>query len=110
MHDFLKHKYFVPGFVVFLLATFIFYWFQLRPSMIKQDCSWVERHQDAIPTSTLDAKQFEHCNYWGAGQAGCAGFNGTRILSEQPAKDWWQSASDFEYKRCLHEWRWNLHF
>jgi hypothetical protein len=34
--------------LLFILSTF--YWFQYRPMKISQDCSWVKKHQDAVPT------------------------------------------------------------
>lgn len=27
----------------------LFYWFQIRPTQIKHDCSWVKKHSDSIP-------------------------------------------------------------
>lgn len=47
---------------ILLIGSFLFYWYQVRPAIIKHDCSWVKKHSGAIsyrPTMTqaeLEAK------------------------------------------------------
>src|SRR5437016_2882116 len=132
-----------------IIGSFIFYWFQIRPSQIMHACSWVKMHSDAIterPAMTreeLESKgivrtcknDFELVsklvpNYdissnnkipplfdknlsfeqkriiWNA--ISCRE-DSDRVIAEYkteikaiPAKNWYDKASDKEYKFCLH--------
>lgn len=35
--------------VILGICSFLFYWYQIRPSQIKHECSWIKRHANAIP-------------------------------------------------------------
>jgi hypothetical protein len=42
--------------IVIILLTG-FYWFQVRPSQIKHDCSWVKMHDNAVPARPAMTKE-----------------------------------------------------
>lgn len=107
---------------MFLLVGW-FYWFQYRPAKIRHDCSWVKRHEDAIPaipSKTVeelkaeglikDCKKEPKTNYKYLPQLNesCEYFNNQIIQKyksskpAEPAKDWWEEATEQEYKFCLH--------
>lgn len=35
--------------LLFIIALLLFYWYQVRPSQIKHDCSWVKINHVAVP-------------------------------------------------------------
>jgi hypothetical protein len=42
-------EYGYPILATILIVGFAFYWFQVRPSIIRHSCSWVLHHTDAVP-------------------------------------------------------------
>lgn len=112
-------------FILFVLSL-LFYWFQWRPSKIKQDCSWVKHHTDAIQAreglteSQLKEKgmlvdcplqtQQEGVQLFELykNTPNCYFENRRTIELNKPiwyvpAKDWWEKATKDEYTFCLHD-------
>lgn len=89
-----------------LLLTFgWFYWFQLRPTQIRHDCSWVKRHNDAIPAQEAKTKE-QQIKEWGDRYNPNNPYmipTDVPFRPAQPAKDWWKPASPQEYSFCLHD-------
>ena len=107
--------------VLLLTGAGAFYWYEYRPTKIRQECSWVKKHQDAIsyqPAKTeeqlrtdgiladctlpqknvsgeiFDFKDFcEHRNK--------VIIDSNREIQAQPAKDWVEKASPREYEFCI---------
>jgi len=95
-----------------LMLTGWFYWFEYRPVKIRQSCSWVKRHENAIieqpPISEEELKKqgkFTDCSLYETFIGLCEEHN--KILMEgqpaKPARDWWEKAIKEEYEFCLHE-------
>jgi hypothetical protein len=42
--------------MLFIVLVSLFYWFQIRPTQIKHDCSWMKQHSDAIPTQPAESE------------------------------------------------------
>lgn len=106
-----KHKVILILLALLLISSW-FYWFQYRPSKIRQSCSWINRHQNATqaqpPKSEEELKKqglFMECSTHAIFNEFCEHHN--RILIEgepaQPARDWREKASKEEYEFCLHE-------
>lgn len=94
--------------IAIVMVGSAFYWYELRPSKIKHDCSWVKKHSDAIPEITQ--VQYDECinecnkpsQYKNIFGSICYSFC-EKPRSVQPAKDWWQPATKDEYDFCIHE-------
>lgn len=98
-------------FLILILST-VFYWFEYRPSKIRQECSWVQKHQDAtayIPAKTENELKeegtFMDCSKisTGAFKDFCEHRNksfGKEVLA-QPARDWYEKATTSEYEFCI---------
>ena len=114
----MKNKYIsiIIIFLSLLVVSLSFYWFQIRPSQIREDCSWTKKHQDAslgvtkVEADEKKAKCIEEQNenrvpgklgdfYYDLGIEGCA--NMYRYIPPQDEKDWYEKASEEEYKFCL---------
>jgi len=109
MKQFLKNTWFIIFlliiFFVFLIGSF--YWFQWRPTRIRHDCSWGKKHSNAIMEITQE--QYEECR----NKCPAKTFGEMIKLSSfcfcdnprlaQPAKDWWEPASNRQYDFCIHE-------
>jgi len=125
MVQFLKNNWFKIFLIAILLigTSGIFYWYGWRPSKIKHDCSWTEKHKDAIPAQSaisgpsekeMKAAQedFDNCEKVDHSTFACLN---SRIHLDnlkkqdqpakpaQPAKDWWEKATKEEYNFCLHD-------
>lgn len=129
----MKYIVFLGGFVlllIFLIGSF--YWYGYRPSQIKQECSWVKKHQDAI--SAIPAKTEKELMTEGiiknciletdpklSGLSAVEKFaflmsrkivlcsDNQKIIDEYknprpevPAKNWLEKATNSEYLFCLH--------
>lgn len=99
-----------------------FYWFGYRPTKVRSDCSWVQRHQEATPfipekteTELREEGLLIECSP-GVRDGRVIDFNdfceslNKRTVEEykqsrpaQPAKEWWQRASQREYEQCIRE-------
>lgn len=103
--------------VIILLIVGWFYWFQYRPAHIKQQCSYVHRHTDAVaarsPMTIEQIKQqglYEDCSVTpdGSVDAFFKSFCERRMKLfmegnvAQEAKDWDERASIAEYNFCIH--------
>ncbi len=113
--------------LILLLISGCFYWFQIRPSQIKHDCSWIKHTNEAIPAkpamneeelrqksvlkdcSLLKSLSAEGNPYAKIGLDSCEQEN-RRTIEEYkiarpaiPAKDWWVQADKDEYSFCLHD-------
>lgn len=115
--------------IILIAGILLFYWFQIRPTQIKHDCSWVKKHTDAIrarvglteaelraegklknclavPTpSTFEESRNQFINLEGTW---CISHNQEIIDQNKPqkyvpAKDWYEKASSQEYQFCLHD-------
>lgn len=111
-----------------LLISGWFYWYEIRPAKIRQDCSWVKHTDEAIPArpamseEELKAKGFikdcakEELKFYGefstyqsifAGKEGCERSN-KQIVEEYKtarpavlAKDWYSKAPEKVYDFCI---------
>ena len=108
-------KWFVLGVLVFMVVGVAFYWYGWRPSVIKKECSWVERHSDASPGRPGKTKEeIDSCNaeckakYSGGGvwnklnQQACFCDLFAEPEPPTPAKDWWEKATTTQYNFCIH--------
>lgn len=116
--------------LILLLGSFLFYWYQIRPTQIRHDCSWVKHHTDAVQArkgmteDELRAKgmiktcpRTSHSSFSGTIQPltnsdleniGCIISNQNIIDANKPqkyvpAKDWYEKATPQEYQFCLHD-------
>ncbi len=112
--------------IILTLLISGFYWFQVRPTQIKHDCSWVKKHSEAIPARKGMTKEelqtkglLKDCPpelkpklledfAANRNEIMCSYDNATIIednkpLPYTPAKDWWVKATKEEYQFCLHD-------
>lgn len=105
-------------FLAVLAGTF--YWFEYRPTQIRQGCSWVKRHEDAVPERPALTEE----QLWSKGllikctsetnpkteSAICNLINKSNKDTIQeykqpspakPAKGWFVMATDDEYESCI---------
>ncbi len=121
----LKNPLFIIG---ILLLILLFFWFQVRPAIIKHNCSWVKMHTDAISAKAVITEEqlkekglIKTCpsptprpsritgpmiDFTGLFD-NCATSNQNVIDANKPqeyvpAKDWYTEASTQEYTFCLH--------
>jgi len=47
----MKKVYILISLTTLIIASFLFYWFELRPAEIMHDCSWVEVHENEKPAN-----------------------------------------------------------
>lgn len=124
-HNLLFKVISISGFLIVLFLTF--YWFQLRPAHIRQECSWVKRSSDFVPAVTQEQadKLNEECikqheedynNYIQSGdkaslknyvarkyrEDGYESICNTQPSLEKPEKEWYEPANQSEYQFCLH--------
>ncbi len=103
--------------LVILIAGLAFYWYEYRPTKIRQECSWVSKHQDAktaIPSKTeeelMQEGSFRDCTVTVDNSFGfhidkdfCEHRN--EMLKKgspaEPARDWFEKASEKEYDFCI---------
>ena len=98
--------------VALLLLSGWFYWFQYRPSQIRQQCSWIHRHSNAVqghPAYTEEElKQngsWEDCSKKDGGDKLLCDLINKGHMTEQPKqseKDWQEKASSQQYTFCIH--------
>lgn len=125
-----KRFYLITIFLIILLPTLsgAFYWFQVRPSQIKHECSWVKRHADAIPAKAgktetqLKAEgKLKDCAAIPASSNNEPGVTFSLLRNNLcyvenaevikrnkpqtyvPAKNWYEKATKEEYTFCLHD-------
>lgn len=99
--------------ILFLILIFVFYWFEYRPTKIRQECSWVQKYQDAIsyaPAKTEEQLRAEgalmDCSTYSIDsfRDACEDINNSLIGKEiqaQPARDWYEKANTQEYEFCI---------
>lgn len=117
--------------LVLLLISGWFYWFELRPSKIRQECSWVKHTDESIPAKPamseeeLRAKSiiedcknpegiFRDCKGPGYTSIFCGSFEeecerkNKRIIEEYktarptvPTKDWYSKSPEKQYDFCI---------
>lgn len=116
-------KIYLIGVTTLFLLVGIFYWFQIRPSQIKHDCSWVENHSEAkpaIPAMTESelrdkgmihdcTKSYQSIFINNRYKPACES-NNQQLIEEYkiareviPAKSWWRATNPTEYQFCLHD-------
>lgn len=114
-----------------VLMGSLFYWFELRPAKIRQECSWVKHTEEAIPAKPamseeeLRAEGFikdcgkEGIKFYGEFNKYDKYFDDTQSVCESknkqiiegyktarpavPAKDWYSKATDKQYDFCIKE-------
>jgi hypothetical protein len=106
--------------LVFFLLTVsgFFYWSEYRPSKIKQNCSWKEIYEEAVPARAARPKYTEEqkaafkdaaTNKNGDGidwSSFSENIDVNEIIPAQPAvsaKNYWVATSKKEYETCLHQ-------
>lgn len=117
--NFLKQNCFKTSIIIIAIVMVgsAFYWYELRPSKIKHDCSWVKKYSGAI--SEITQEQYDECmdkqtNDRKKDFEDCKGKSGLfcdlfldsicpKPRNAQPAKDWWEKANKNEYDFCIHE-------
>lgn len=114
-----------------LVISGLFYWFQFRPSKIKHDCSWIAKHEDAVPErpamtkeELLEKGMIQNCDILvddPIDPNAIIPSMGTRriqyckrdtdpvvesykkTIPAKPAKDWYEPSTDSQYKFCLRD-------
>lgn len=109
--------------LVLLLVSGWFYWYELRPAKIRQDCSWVKHIEEAIPTRPAMSEEelrvegiIKDCTESESGYKSifsesfkeeCERKN-KQIIEEYktdrpavPAKDWYSKAQEKVYDFCI---------
>lgn len=109
MNSIFKFKYLI---IIFLTAGFLFYWYGLRPSYIRKECSWIIRHIEAIPadpgTSQEEAERAtKNCIDSGARwsetlHANLCSYPVREPTPAIPARDIIVKASLAQYTQCIH--------
>ena len=121
---------FLASLVLLTLIAGVFYWFEYRPSKIREECSWINKHTEAIPEQpTMNEAQLKEkglitdCSNWvkpidpnlpqdlqnfEKRRNDICGSGNQRIIEKYskstpaiPAKDWSEKASTKEYEFCI---------
>lgn len=118
----------IAGLVILLLGGF--YWFELRPAKIRQECSWIKHTNEAVPAKPAMSEEelkaeglIKNCTeeetkgyksifenpYLSLYKNECPRKN-KQIIEEYktartaiPAKDWYSKASEKQYDFCIRE-------
>ena len=102
-----------------VIIGFVFYWYAVRPPIIKHNCSWVSHHTDIIPAIlAMTPEQIQIADIADAEQSACKAINKGlfdcldsgrfgRVNRWEPkpaipARDWEEKATPSEYQFCLH--------
>lgn len=115
MEKFKEYKYLIALGLVILVSSF--YWFQVRPTSIKKECSWVEEVIEADPGVTTEQAEknkkifSEQCDtpksstgYQGLISPGCWLLEKNSVAREpQPERTEVKNATDDEYRTCLRQ-------
>lgn len=111
--------------VVLCALSALFYWYEIRPTQIKHDCSWVKKIEEVIPAKPAMNEDelrvnghLESCKdevikpnsmFSNLFRDDCVSKN-ERTIEEYktsrpavPEKESWRQASGDEYKFCLHD-------
>lgn len=114
-----KHKLTAIFICFFLLLSFIFYWYELRPIKIKKDCSWTVRimpSQPAVDAVSLEDAQSKNKENEEKNPPICKTLKGLEKLLNNcestdlratpakpavPMKIIRENASNDEYQKCL---------
>ncbi len=115
--------------IAIVMITGLFYWFEYRPSKIKQQCSWIEEKTEAVPyrkamnrgemilnglLEDCTKETFANNPNWNSlekielEKRLCEVLNDSKVKEysvEQeaiPSKSWWRKATTKEYEFCLH--------
>jgi hypothetical protein len=87
-------------FLVLIIAGGLFYWYEYRPTKIRQECSWIHKYSNSIPARAgKSQEEIQNCEKDG----GTLCYLFSDPIPAQPAKDWWEKASPKEYNFCIHE-------
>lgn len=118
--------------LAFLLISGWFYWYELRPAKIRQECSWVKHTTEAIPAKPAMTEEelkaeglLEDCSPEVAKSSGQVTGRYDKYFDEDKdtcdrknrqvvyeykiarpaiaAKDWYSKAKEQDYKFCLHD-------
>jgi|GEM_PF-3335682 len=105
--------------VVLVILAGVFYWFQIRPTQIKKECSWTTETYEADSGITkeqaeINKKIYENCveNNWDCDTSGVVGVEQpvlgrlsleyiTKERAPSPATTEKEEASEEEYNTCL---------
>lgn len=124
-------KILIPTVLLLLILSFSFYWFAWRPAQIKHECSWIKHHNDAVsarpamtmdqikatellmecPNDTPSISPNNNVNRNIVVPLGVPNFcerhnqviidDYSKSIQAVPARDWYEKATDEEYKFCL---------
>jgi hypothetical protein len=121
-----KYSYRLFVLITFVVITYIaFYWYEIRPSNIKHQCSWVRHYQEGVPaelpmteSQLRERGMLDDCdrNVIDTGSISTKLFGPSCVSSNMSiideyrdgkpaveAKEWWEPADEDEYKFCLHD-------
>jgi len=95
--------------ITIVMVGSAFYWYELRPSKIKHDCSWVKKY--AEPWAEVTQAQYDECinecNNRPKGDYGKIFLSPLCLCQEphpyRPAINWWEPATKTQYDFCIHE-------
>lgn len=126
----MNKKYYFLAILIFVLVVVVeaFGWFEIRPSNIKHECSWVRMVDPAIPAEPAITKEeaenskleYNRCisnqtvpenDGWAqanleAKRAMCERFvlkQERQAILAQPEHEWYRKARETEYNFCIHE-------
>jgi len=120
MKHFIKENWFKLSVIVIILALSggAFYWFQLRPSEIKKECSWTKKINSATPAQSAiteeDVKnsqlEYKKCLIKGSASENIFGAlfcdNLLKIargpIPSTPEQAYYKEATKNEYDFCIH--------
>jgi hypothetical protein len=112
--------------ILLIILTGLFYWIQIRPSQIKQNCSWIKAHKDAVAavppkSAELTSDEVIQCyvgcdkQFKKTSEITDSSFKNSLCLADcdqrgksfsgypaEPAKDWLEPTMKEEYDFCLH--------
>lgn len=105
-----ENKYIII--VLLMILVFIFYWFQVRPTNIKKDCSWVTETIPADPGVTKEQAEANKVEF----EKRISGDYSSSVVMDRftlsknskerlpsPEKIETREATDEEYKTCLRQ-------
>lgn len=121
MKKFIKENWFKLSIIIIIIIIFGggFYWFQLRPTKIKQDCAWIKRiapatiEEPAITKDDIKNSQLEYdkCVIENSTSKNkfskylCEGLlkKEREPIPAKPEQTWYGKATKNEYDTCLRE-------
>ncbi|GEM_PF-5524472 len=111
---FFKENWFKVSILIMSILTvgLSFWWFEIRPTIIKSQCAWTQRYIDAIPARPashdwpdclLKPKPLSKNGLTNLDNLFLGIFDCYEATPAQPADDYYSESSDDEYIFCLRE-------